>query len=148
MHSHLVPIQCRAGSQSLQLLIPEPVIRNATDLKALPFRICRWPRVQLFCGSISVSIMTPVGGIKSRPSNVSSLVSEPRRLTEMFNNSTGQPQPQITSAGHDSSNRSSRTSNETPSSRSAREVGLTLLFRKCALILPSDYSLRRHFMRV
>ncbi|KAH9043878.1 hypothetical protein EDB85DRAFT_1885391 [Lactarius pseudohatsudake] len=44
----------------------------------------------------------------------------------MFNNSTGQLQPQITSGSHDSSNRSSRTPNETPSSRSALELEATL----------------------
>ncbi|KAI9435241.1 hypothetical protein BJY52DRAFT_1230907 [Lactarius psammicola] len=41
----------------------------------------------------------------------------------MFNNSTGQ---QITSADHDSSHRSSRTSNNTPSSRSVLELETTL----------------------
>ncbi|KAH9177097.1 hypothetical protein EDB89DRAFT_2205122 [Lactarius sanguifluus] len=47
----------------------------------------------------------------------------------MFNNSTSP-----LSAGRDSSNRSSMTSNGTPSSRSAPEVEPTLLLRKCALI--------------
>ncbi|KAH9177098.1 hypothetical protein EDB89DRAFT_1619413 [Lactarius sanguifluus] len=102
----------------------EPVLGNALGLRALSFRIHRWPRVQHY--GRSNPIYMPERGYKSRSSNVSSLVSDPRRCTEMFNNSTGQPQPQITSASHDSSNRSSRTPNETLSSRSALELEATL----------------------
>ncbi|KAH9043877.1 hypothetical protein EDB85DRAFT_729828 [Lactarius pseudohatsudake] len=51
----------------------------------------------------------------------------------MFNNSTSP-----LSSGRDSSNRSSRTSNGTPSSRSAPEVEPTVLLRKCALMCLSS----------
>ncbi|KAH9060728.1 hypothetical protein EDB87DRAFT_1683188 [Lactarius vividus] len=44
----------------------------------------------------------------------------------MFNNSIGRPQAQITSTSYDSSNWSSKTPNETPSSRSALELDATL----------------------
>ncbi|KAH9075673.1 hypothetical protein EDB83DRAFT_1804685 [Lactarius deliciosus] len=103
----------------------EPVLGKATGLRALSFRIHRWPRIQHYCRSNPIYM--PERGYKSQvQSALSLLVSDPRRRTEMFNNSTGQQQPQITPASHSSSNRSSRTPNETPSSRSAFEFEATL----------------------
>ncbi|KAI9460115.1 hypothetical protein BJY52DRAFT_1363281 [Lactarius psammicola] len=80
--------------------------------------------------AVPIRFLCSSGGIKrqGRPLKRSVFVSLSTSTPYgMFNNSTGQPQPQVTSAGHDSSNRrSSRASNDTPSSRSALEHGTTL----------------------